>query len=44
MKSIVKRAVAERLGGGRPSVPRAIVAAVVVGAVTAGVTYKALRG
>lgn len=44
MKGIVKRAVADRIGGERPSVPRAVVAAAAVGAVAAGVTYRALRG
>lgn len=41
---ILKRAVAERIGGGRPSAPRAILAAAVAGAAAAGVTYKVLRG
>jgi hypothetical protein len=40
---IVKNAISDRLKGNRPSPPRALVAAVVAGAVLAAVTYKALR-
>ena len=44
MSGIVKRALSERLGGKRPPVARAIVAAAAAGAVAAGVTYRVLRG
>jgi hypothetical protein len=44
MMGIVKRAVAERLSGDRPSPLRAALAAAVAGAVAAGVTYRVLRG
>lgn len=43
MSGIIKRAVAERLGGGRPSPTRALVAAAAAGVATAGVTYRVLR-
>jgi hypothetical protein len=43
MMDFVKRTVADRIGGKRPSPFRAIAAAAVVGGVAAGVTYKALR-
>jgi len=39
----IKKAVAERLGGGRPGVPRAIAAATVAGAATGVVVYRLLR-
>lgn len=44
MMGIVKRAVADRIGGDQPSVPRAMMAAAVVGVVASVVTYRALRG
>ena len=44
MSSIVKRVLAERAGGKRPSIPGAIVAAGAVGAAAAGLTYRVLRG
>jgi hypothetical protein len=40
---VLKRAVTDRLKGDRPSAPRAVLAAVVAGAVAATITYKALR-
>jgi hypothetical protein len=40
---MVKRVLADRIGGTRPSVPRAIAAAAAVGAAAAGITYKLLR-
>jgi hypothetical protein len=40
----MKHAFIDRAKGNRPSVPRAAVAAVVVGAVAAGLTYRVLRG
>jgi hypothetical protein len=40
---VVAKAVSEKLKGNRPSPPRALVVAVVVGAVVAAGTYKALR-
>ena len=40
---MIKRAVAERLGGGRPSPARALAAAAVAGVAAAGVTYRVLR-
>jgi hypothetical protein len=43
MMGIVKRAIADRLSGNRPSPLRAGLAAVVAGAAVATVTYKALR-
>lgn len=44
MMGIVKRAIAQRISGDRPSPLRAIAAATVVGAATAVVTYRILRG
>jgi hypothetical protein len=44
MTGIVKRVVAERMGGKRPSPVRAMVAAAAAGAATAALTYRALRG
>jgi hypothetical protein len=44
MLGILKRAVAERAGGKRPSPARAIVAATAAGAAAAGITYRVLRG
>jgi hypothetical protein len=43
MRGFVKRVAAERLGGGRPSPPRAMLAASVAGAAAAALTYRALR-
>ena len=43
MMGILGTAVSDRLKGDRPSAPRAVIAAVVAGAVAAAVTYKALR-
>lgn len=40
---IFRNAVNDRLKGNRPSAPRAVLAAVVAGAVAAAITYKALR-
>jgi hypothetical protein len=44
MTGMVKRVVAERMQGKRPSPVRAIVAATVAGAAAAGLTYRVLRG
>ena len=41
---VLKRAIADRIGGNQPSVGRAIVAAAVAGAAAAGITYRVLRG
>jgi hypothetical protein len=43
MVGFVKRAIADRIGGDKPSPFRAIGVATVVGVAAAGVTYKALR-
>jgi hypothetical protein len=43
MGDFVKRIAADRLGGERPGAPRALGAAVVVGAAAAVLTYRALR-
>ncbi|HKP90169.1 MAG TPA: hypothetical protein VJT75_09370 [Thermoleophilaceae bacterium] len=43
MTGFVKRLVAERIGGKRPSPFRAIAAATAAGAAAAGITYRALR-
>jgi hypothetical protein len=43
MSDFLKRVVAERVAGGRPSAPRAMVAAAGVGIVVAGMTYRLLR-
>jgi hypothetical protein len=40
---MVKRVLADRIGGKRPSAPRAIAAAAAVGAAAAGITYKVIR-
>jgi hypothetical protein len=40
---MLKRVLTERIGGKRPSAPRAIAAAATVGAAAAGITYKVLR-
>ena len=39
----LKRALADRIGGERASVGRAVIAAVVAGAMAAGITYRVLR-
>jgi hypothetical protein len=39
----IKKALSERLGGGRPSVVRAVAAATVAGAGTGVVVYRLLR-
>ena len=44
MKRRFASVIAERIGGGKPSAPRAIFAAAIAGAAAAGLTYKALRG
>jgi hypothetical protein len=44
MKRALTSAVVERIRGGKPSAPRAIFAAAIVGAAAACLTYKALRG
>jgi hypothetical protein len=43
MGDFVKRIATDRLGGERPGAPRALGAAVVVGAAAAVLTYRALR-
>ena len=43
MSNFFKRVVADRAAGGRPSPPRAFVAAAGVGIVVAGMTYRLLR-
>jgi hypothetical protein len=44
MAGMVKRALAERVGGKRPSPLRAVVAAAAAGVAAAGITYRVLRG
>ncbi|HEY1596046.1 MAG TPA: hypothetical protein VGF74_11665 [Thermoleophilaceae bacterium] len=44
MTGMVKRVLAERAGGNRPSAPRAIVVAAAAGVAAAGITYRVLRG
>jgi hypothetical protein len=39
----LRRTVTARLGGDKPSPPRAALAALIAGAIVAAVTYKALR-
>ena len=39
----LKRTILERLGGDKPSVLRALVAAAIVGLIVAVITYKLLR-
>jgi hypothetical protein len=41
--SIVEDAVEERLEGGRPGWPKALIAAVVIGAIAGVVAYRLLR-
>jgi hypothetical protein len=43
MSDFVKRIAAERIGGERPGAPRALGAAVAVGAAAAALTYRVLR-
>lgn len=43
MVDFLNRVVAERIGGKRPSPPRAIGAAIAVGATAATITYRLLR-
>lgn len=43
MSDFVKRIAAERMGGERPGAPRALGAAVAVGAAAAVLTYRVLR-
>ena len=43
MPDFIKRAIADRLSGNKPSPFRAIGVAAVVGVAAAGITYKALR-
>jgi len=44
MTSFVKKVLAERMGGKRPSAVRAVATAGAVGAAAAGITYRVLRG
>ncbi|HKN93448.1 MAG TPA: hypothetical protein VJU60_03875 [Thermoleophilaceae bacterium] len=44
MSSVIKQAFADRAGGNRPGVGRALAAAAVAGAAAASITYKVLRG
>jgi hypothetical protein len=41
---ILKRAIADRIGGDRPSPPRAVLVAAVAGTAAAALTYRLLRG
>jgi hypothetical protein len=43
MSDFVKRVAADRIGGERPGAPRALGAAVAVGAAAAVLTYRVLR-
>ena len=43
MSGLVKSAIETRVGGGKPSPARAVLAAAVAGAAAAALTYKALR-
>jgi hypothetical protein len=43
MAGFLKRVAADRIAGGRPGAPRALGAAVVVGATAAVVTFRLLR-
>jgi hypothetical protein len=43
MSDFLKRVAADRIGGDRPSAPRALGAAAVVGAAAAALTYRLLR-
>jgi hypothetical protein len=44
MAKFVKQVLTDRMGGKRPSVARAVAAAAAVGAASAGLTYRVLRG
>jgi hypothetical protein len=44
MAGLLKRVTEERVSGGRPSVVRAVIAAVVAGVGAALITYRLLRG
>ena len=43
MRDFMKRVAADRIGGDRPSSPRALLAASAAGAAAAVVTYRVLR-
>jgi hypothetical protein len=43
MRGFVTRVAAQRIGGGRPSSPRALLAASAVGTAAAVLTYRVLR-
>ena len=43
MREFMKRLAAERIGGERPSAPRALGAAMFVGAAAGALTYRVLR-
>lgn len=43
MGDFVKRTVADRIGGERPSAPKALGVAIVVGVAAAALTYRLLR-
>jgi hypothetical protein len=43
MRGLVKRVAAERMGGNRPSPPRAMLVASAAGAAAAVLTYRVLR-
>jgi hypothetical protein len=43
MREAIKRAVADRARGKRPSLTRAAMVAVAAGAITTAVTYRAMR-
>jgi hypothetical protein len=43
MRKFISRVVMDRIGGKRPSPPRAIGAAVLVGTTAGALTYRALR-
>jgi len=43
MRGFVKRVAAQRMGGDRPSAPRALLAASATGAAAAVLTYRVLR-
>jgi hypothetical protein len=43
MRNLLKRVAAERMSGGRPSSPRALLAASAAGGAAAVLTYRVLR-
>jgi hypothetical protein len=43
MRGAIKRAVADKASGKRPSAPRALVVAAAAGAAAAGITYRVMR-